>query len=442
MVHLILRILKISLIVCIAVILINVLFFDVRIAQLANLKTLGIFFFYSVVISMVNAIFFNYFNKKVGWDKNLLKSIIMASAGSIVLTMAAYFFCRAVHHVIFTNTYTFTQFLEKENLSNYLFPLLFALIVMLFFYLIYFYKALQEQKIKEQKIIAGTANAQFDALKNQLDPHFLFNSLNVLAALIDEEPEKAQKFTSSLSKVYRYVLEQKNKDLVTVAEELQFAKIYMDLLKMRFEDAIIFNFPEELLESDAKVVPLSLQLLLENTVKHNKVMESSPLKISIYESQKMLIVKNNLQHKEILNNSSGVGLFNIKERYKLLTKRKVEIIKSKEEFMVLLPLLTKQTETIIMENNTSMHESDSYKRAKVQVEKEKGFYGNLTSYCIIIPILVVFNFLTTSFPWSIFPALGWGLGLLFHGFAAFSYNPFFGKDWETRKIREIMNKNE
>lgn len=133
---------------------------------------------------------------------------------------------------------------------------------MLVFYLIYFYKALQEQKVKEQKIIAGTANAQFNALKNQLDPHFLFNSLNVLASLIEEDPEKAQKFTGSLSKVYRYVLEQKNKDLVTVGEELKFAKTYMELLKMRFEDAIIFEFSKELLKSEAKVVPLALQLLL------------------------------------------------------------------------------------------------------------------------------------------------------------------------------------
>src|SRR5690606_11087179 len=112
------------------------------------------------------------------------------------------------------------------------------------FHTIYFYRTWQENRIKEQKIIAGTASAKFDALKNQLDPHFLFNSLNVLTSLIEEDPEQAQKFTTSLSKVYRYVLEQKDKDLVTVDEELQFAKTFIRLLKMRFENSIVLDIPE------------------------------------------------------------------------------------------------------------------------------------------------------------------------------------------------------
>jgi len=111
--------------------------------------------------------------------------------------------------------------------------MLISLVVSLIFYAFWYYKDRQESKVKEQKIIAGTASAKYDALKNQLDPHFLFNSLNVLTSLIEEDPYQAQKFTTSLSKVYRYVLEQKNKDLVTVDEELQFARTYVRLLKMR-----------------------------------------------------------------------------------------------------------------------------------------------------------------------------------------------------------------
>lgn len=434
-----LRILKISLVITLIVIVINLVFSDFELKYLMDIKTLGIFFFYSFSISAVNAWFFDFFNKRFSWDKTPIKAIILASSGSIILTLLAYFFCRTVHLVVFTNKFTFKEFLKQEQFSFYFFPLIFTISVMLVFYVIYFYKALQEQKVKEQKIIAGTANAQFDALKNQLDPHFLFNSLNVLASLIEEDPEKAQKFTSALSKVYRYVLEQKNKDLVTVGEELKFAKTYIELLKMRFEDAIVFEFSEELLKSEAKVVPLSLQLLLENAVKHNRVTAAQPLKINIYESQKMLVVKNKLQRKEILKTSSGVGLSNIKERYKLLTRRQVEILKTDDEFIVLLPVLTKQTKHIPTETTT---ESSSYLRAKEQVEKEKSFYGNLTAYCIIISILAILNFLTTSFPWAIFPAVGWGIGLLFHGFSAFNYNPFFGKDWEARKIKQLMDKND
>ena len=137
----------------------------------------------------------------------------------------------------------------------------FQLVISLFFHAVYYYRELQKSKVKEQKVIAGTASAKFDALKNQLDPHFLFNSLNVLTSLIEENLESAQKFTTSLSKVYRYVLEQKNKELVTVDEELRFAKTYMSLLKMRFEDSIIFEIPERASNPESKVVPLSLQLL-------------------------------------------------------------------------------------------------------------------------------------------------------------------------------------
>ena len=193
-----------------------------------------------------------------------------------------------------------------------------------------FYNKYQQNRIKEQKVIAGTASAKFDALKNQLDPHFLFNSLNVLTSLIEENPDNAQKFTTSLSKVYRYVLEQKSKELVTVDEELQFAKTYMSLLKMRFEDSIVFTMPEKASNPDSKVVPLSLQLLLENAVKHNMVTSSKPLHIRIYEAQGSLIVENNLQPKQIVKKSTGVGLSNIKQRYDLLTNKKV-IIKQRSK---------------------------------------------------------------------------------------------------------------
>src|SRR5690606_17573701 len=121
-------------------------------------------------------------------------------------------------------------------------------------------KAYQEQKVREQKIIAGNASAKFESLKNQIDPHFLFNSLNVLSSLIEENPAQAQKFTTALSKVYRYVLEQKDKELVPVSEELSFAKTYMSLLRMRFENSVIFHLPDAIPDPDAKVVPLALQL--------------------------------------------------------------------------------------------------------------------------------------------------------------------------------------
>lgn len=159
-----------------------------------------------------------------------------------------------------------------------------------------------------------------------------------MSSLIEENPESAQKFTTSLSKIYRYVLEQKDKELVSVAEELQFAKTYMNLLKMRFENSITFEIPENFENEEAKVVPLSLQLLLENCIKHNVVSESKPLHIKISIENGQLVVSNNLQKKEVLQDRKGVGLQNIVNRYGILTKRKVLVEENEKEFKVLLPI--------------------------------------------------------------------------------------------------------
>ena len=323
-----------------------------------------------------------------------------------------------------------------ECKSKFIFQIIICNII---FYSFFYYRYKKDRQVKEQKIIAGTASAQFDALKNQLDPHFLFNSLNVLTSLIEENPQQAQKFTTSLSKVYRYVLEQKNKELIAIDEELAFAKTYMTLLKMRYEDNIVFSIPDKAINSAAKVVPLALQLLLENAVKHNVVSDLYKLHITIKEVDNYLVVSNNLQPKKIIAKSSGVGLINIRQRYALLSTRTILIEQNSEEFIVKIPLLTHQLKQPVMNTQNYLSEK-KYALAKEHVEKLKGFYINLGLYCLIIPILIGLNLYSTSFPWSIFPALGWGLGLFFHGAEVFNYNLFLGKNWEARKIRELMDK--
>jgi hypothetical protein len=300
---------------------------------------------------------------------------------------------------------------------------------------------MQKSKIKEQKVIAGTASAKFDALKNQLDPHFLFNSLNVLSSLIDENPDSAQKFTTALSKVYRYVLEQKNKDLVTVDEELEFAKVYMSLLKMRFEDSIIFEIPEKASNPESKVVPLSLQLLLENAVKHNMVTSSKPLHIKIVESNGELIVENNLQPKQIVKKSSGVGLDNIRQRYNLLTERKVKINQEAKRFAVAIPMLTKQIS--VMRTRTKSQYDDSYVRARKHVQEVKEFYYSLISYVFVIPFLIFINYRTSwNFQWFWFPMFGWGMGLIFHAYKVYVNDGVLGRSWERKKIEQYMQEEE
>jgi LytS/YehU family sensor histidine kinase len=189
----------------------------------------------------------------------------------------------------------------------------------------------KNKQVVEQKLIAKSANAQFESLKNQLDPHFLFNSLNVLTALIDENPEQAQKFTTSMSKIYRYVLEQKDKEMVKVEDEIEFAKIYCNLLKTRFEDSVNFILILMIYKNSWFRF---LQLLLENCIKHNFATSSKPLNIRIFTEGKFLCIENNLQVREQLKESAGIGLANIVQRYALLTNDNVFIEKTEQTFKV------------------------------------------------------------------------------------------------------------
>jgi hypothetical protein len=396
-------------------------------------------FIYSVTLTFINKGFFEYLSRLKIWQRYSRYRILIGAAGSISITMLSILVIRMFIEIVLVGE-SWEQFLATERALYYLYALLITVVIAVIFHAVYFYKHWQESKVKEQKIIAGTASAQFDALKNQLDPHFLFNSLNVLTSLIEEDPRQAQKFTTSLSKVYRYVLEQKNKDLVTVDEELEFARTYIQLLKMRFEDSIVFEIPESGSNPEARIVPLSLQLLLENAVKHNVVTASRPLQIKVKETDGMLVVSNNLQEKEVVRKGSGVGLLNIQQRYNILTNRQVIINKSATGFEVQLPILTKQL--IPMETQKAYIEDKRYRRAKERVKAVKEFFGNLAAYCIVIPFLAWLNYQTTTFPWIIFPVIGWGFGVLMHGLEAYGYNPLWGKRWEEKKIRELMEKED
>ena len=389
---------------------------------------------YSMVLYFVNALIFIQLDKYFEKNRFHLKRLVIGFLASFLISGLAIFFLRIVEDVVLENM-SFNDFLKNESPSNYIVALVITVIVSLLIHLVYFYKAYQENRVKQEKIIAGNASAQFESLKNQLDPHFLFNSLNVLSSLIEENPENAQKFTTSLSKIYRYVLEQRDKELISVSEELKFAKTYMNLLKMRFENSITFELPEDFDNEEAKVVPLALQLLLENAIKHNVVSEQKPLHVKIYIQDNQLIVENNLQKKETLQTRKGVGLQNIVDRYAIITTRNVAIEENENFFKIKLPILTKQLN--IMESSNNYNEDNAYYRATKRVKELKEFYSNLLSYCIVIPFLIFINYRTSSFQWFWFPMLGWGLGVSFHAFAVFGY----GKSWEEKKIQEILKKD-
>jgi hypothetical protein len=342
-----------------------------------------------------------------------------------------------MNFVVFQKAATTEEyFTGKYNYINW-FTINIALLISAFLHAKGFMEELKKtskKEVVEQKLIAKSANAQFESLKNQLDPHFLFNSLNVLSSLIDENPRQAQKFTASKSKIYRYVLEQKDKELVTVEDELEFAKTYCELLKTRFEDSVDFIFDVKKEDYRRFVVPLSLQLLLENCIKHNFATSSKPLIIKIYSENDTLCIENNLQVREQIKESSGIGLANIVQRYSLLTKKNVFIEKSEDYFKVKLPVLSAKPNVVTEKTND---EDQAYERAQKRVKELKSFYGNLISYCIIIPFLIILNLITSPRNiWFYWPMLGWGIGLVAHGMSVFA----IGKGWEEKKIREILEK--
>ena len=429
-----LRSLGIGLIIFLIIILLNLVYGG----ELVFDSHLGIRFLYTILYSVSlgysNQLVFIYLDKIFVNERFSLKRMLVGFVSSFIVTLFVIFLLRIFQDVVIEGN-SFAQYWANETLANYVFAIVMTFIILLCFYAFYIYKAYSDSKVKEQKIIAGTASAQFESLKNQIDPHFLFNSLNVLSSLIEENPDNAQRFTTSLSKIYRYVLEQKDKELVSVSEELTFAKTYMNLLKMRFENSITYDIPTDFNNEDAKVVPLSLQLLLENTIKHNVVSEQKPLYIKIYIENNYLIVENNLQKKEVLQDRRGVGLQNIVNRYGLISERKMLIEESATFFKVKIPILTKQI--AFMETQNRYNENMSFMRAKERVEKLKGFYGNLISYCCVIPVLIFINLQSGVFQWFWFPMFGWGMGLTFHAIETFGY----GKSWEEKKIQEILNKD-
>jgi two-component system, LytTR family, sensor kinase len=388
------------------------------------------------MLTLINSTYFDFLTSKVSWNPNKEYQRILAGfLGSIPLSIAGIWLVRFIIEIIIEKK-SMDAFWENQIFSNYLGSLIVTFVVLLIYYLITLYKKLQENKFKEQKIIAGNASAQFETLKNQIDPHFLFNSLNVLSSLIEENPENAQRFTTSLSKIYRYVLEQKDKELVPLQEELDFAKTYMKLLTIRFENSLTYSLPETLIDPEAKVVPLSLQLLLENTIKHNIVSDMQPLHISISVEGDYLVISNNLQKKDVLKSGEGVGLKNIVSRYAILTSKQVNIESDTSSFKVKIPILTKEISLI---NNKKYNEVDAYLKAKKQVKDIKDFYGNLVSYCVVIPLLAFINYQTSwQFKWFVFPMIGWGLGVALQAFSVFGY----GRSWEERKIHELMEKQQ
>lgn len=221
---------------------------------------------------------------------------------------------------------------------------LFVIITILFvnnlFELILLRREMEFNRLRAEKMETAKVEAELEALKTQIDPHFIFNSLNTLSYLITREPQSARLFNDTLAKVYRYILSNKDKDLLMLKEELEFISNYFYLLKIRFGDAVNMIIEiNDVSAEDYLIPPISLQTLVENAIKHNEFNEMHPLDIKVTVAANYVVVRNPVKPKEQSSPSNKIGLNNLDNRYKLITRKNIVIENNYRFFTVKLPIL-------------------------------------------------------------------------------------------------------
>lgn len=212
-------------------------------------------------------------------------------------------------------------------------------VINLGFFSQYFLNRWRDSQIRNERLEKEKAQVQFDNLKNQLNPHFLFNALTSLNSLIMENQELASQFVQQLSKVYRYVLQNKEKSYVLLKTELDFIQHYISLLQTRFQRSLTIKIEISQEAEDLHIVPVTIQILIENAIKHNVLDPQRPLSIEIFTSGDYLVVSNNLQLRSHVETSNKQGLDNMKSLYKFLTDRPVVVEENEQRFSVKIPLV-------------------------------------------------------------------------------------------------------
>jgi sensor histidine kinase YesM len=226
-----------------------------------------------------------------------------------------------------------------NTLLEYIATLIFSMLIITLYEAVSFYVTLQKTLAEKALLERQNVESQLDGLRNQVNPHFLFNSLNTLIYLIPEDAEKAVNFVQKLSRVYRYVLESRDAKIIPLQEELEFLNAYIFLQRERFGENLRVHIKDLEQHGSAAIVPLTLQMLFENAIKHNVVSAEKPLTIEVFVENGHLVVRNNHQKKNQVMDSTGVGLQNIRDRYRMLTEREVNLIVSPQYFTVALPMI-------------------------------------------------------------------------------------------------------
>lgn len=311
-----------------------VAFFNVRPSQ--NLGNYLITVLVSVLYVSIYWHFYRgvmiYFRKRLPSLKDFGKRVAIQSVVYVLFTLLVSLGSFAV------GIHRFPQVFERPSVDIIILAsLIITLMISSIYEVVFGVEMWKRSLIENERLQKERAEAQLISLNNQLNPHFLFNSLNTLTALIPRQPDTAVLFTEELAKVYRYILNMSNKKLVTVEKEMEGVRSFQYLWQKRYSENISFDIDLPQLIKELHVPPLSIQMLVENAIKHNIISSENPLKVSITHKEDMIWVSNNLQVRNTLH-KNGKGLSNIIERYKYLTERHVEVTRN-EYFIVKIPVL-------------------------------------------------------------------------------------------------------
>lgn len=276
-----------------------------------------------------------YVSKVNSWRNSPKKTLILS------LSFSAFFSIVDIYLVYYFGFRWLFGSNLNEHLSIYI-PQMFmilaiSLAITISYYLAYFFKWWRISVLEQEKLKQEAIELRYNALKSQVNPHFLFNSLSVLSALVDSDTEKAKEFIQQFSEIFRYVLDQNEKELVPLADELRFAKSYINLHQIRHGQNLKVNF--EIDDLSGFVIPLSLQILLENCFKHNVISDEKPLTVKIWRVSNSIYVQNNLQKRITSQNSEGIGIKTISKRYEFLSHRPIEIVQDENYFTAIVPIV-------------------------------------------------------------------------------------------------------
>lgn len=276
------------------------------------------------------------FREKISWTERPYLRLVLSIAATAVLVALVYYLTVLLWVAAYPN-FSLGRVFRNLDWRDYIFTFLITMGIssILYgrgFFLEWKTKLEEAEKFKREKLLY-----QYEMLRNQVNPHFLFNNLSVLSNLVHKDADLAENFINKFSKVYRYVLDSRMKETVSIAEEVKHLEDYLFLMKIRFGDG--FNFELKLDQNVGQVVPMTLQMLAENVFKHNATSPTNPVWLSVKNEHDYIAMTNNkIPRKQI--EESGIGLKNIKERYAYLTEKQVIVIDEPDLFTVKIPLIS------------------------------------------------------------------------------------------------------